>query len=530
MKKKLTLQQTTSRVIAKSIIIFCIVFFITDKNALCFYNDESALITANDYMSKGKFIEALGLYQEIAALSGDVNNQARALLFIGCTYINFLDQYESAVNLFDKIMIAYPGTHAASDALFNRGMALYESGNYKAARKAFIDYLNHHPEGMRVQSAAVWADRSRSLMNGAKDHIPVISIVSDEETTIRVLIKKHDKNITLASKGKIKVIDKHSGRTLYYGHNPAFFSSSGKHLVFNNRFLKTDTCIVKPDDSVINMDGLRYRGFFKISSEKNGLNAFNIVNIEAYLYGVVPEEMPHSWEKHALMAQAVAARTYALYVKEKRKFEPYDLNATTTCQVYGGYDSETPESNKAVDATRGHVMTYNNDLIIAYYHSNSGGHTEDPANVWNNTSMPYLKGIPDRYSVNIPSSAWKYFISYNTTKKRLGKSGLKTGNIRKVRTSGKSRSGRVVDVLLASNNGVSRMKSNSFRIKIGESKLKSTNFRVVNHPDGILFTGKGYGHGVGMSQWGARKMAQEGSSYLDILNFYYQNIKIRNLF
>ena len=120
------------------------------------------------------------------------------------------------------------------------------------------------------------------------------------------------------------------------------------------------------------------------------------MGIEKYLYGVVPREMPDSWAEQALMAQAVAARTYALYVKEKSVHPDYDLEATTASQVYGGIRAESQRSTRAVNATRGQVMTHDGKLIVAYFHSDSGGHTEDPSNVWNTDTIPYLCGVPER--------------------------------------------------------------------------------------------------------------------------------------
>ena len=508
------------------VFVISIVLFCTEENGLCSYNDEFAFIKANNYLSRGKFVEALGMYQEVAILSANINTRARALLFLGYTYVHFLNQYETSVNQFNNIIVKYPDTPAASDALLNKGMVLYDRGNYKKAHKTFIEYINNYPEGMRKQSAAIWADRSRALMNGARDHMPRLT---PEDTMMRVLVRKNAGHVTFASKGKITVVDEKSGDTLYSGEKPVYFSKKGSFLTMNRRKIGTNSCIIKPHDSLLLLDGRRYRGFFKLAGARKGFNAVNIIQIEDYLYGVVPKEMPASWEKQALMAQSVAARTYALYVKGNRRLEPYDLDATTMSQVYGGYNSETPESNKAVDQTCGQIMTHNDELIIAYYHSNSGGHTEDPGNVWE-TDILCPRGIPDTYSARASRTDWNYFLSYRNAEKLLGKRGLKTGRIKRVQTSGKSRSGRALDVLITSNTGVSRLSGNNFRIKIGESKLKSTNFNMINHPDGILFKGKGYGHGVGMSQWGARRMAKEGSGYHDILKFYYQNIKIRDLF
>ncbi|MBA3017347.1 MAG: SpoIID/LytB domain-containing protein, partial [Desulfobacteraceae bacterium] len=183
------------------------------------------------------------------------------------------------------------------------------------------------------------------------------------------------------------------------------------------------------------------------------------------------------------------------------------------------------ESNLAVDETRGQVITYDGKLIVAYFHSSSGGHTEDSKNVWS-ADLPYLKGIPDSFSANIPNGEWRFFVSYNDMQNCLNKYGLNIGQISGLSAGGKSRSGRLLGVRVIAKNETTELKSNNFRIKVGATELKSTLLKITPNHDGILFTGKGYGHGVGMSQWGANMMAQKGFDYQDILKHYYQSVKI----
>ncbi|MEE8552831.1 MAG: SpoIID/LytB domain-containing protein [Desulfobacterales bacterium] len=269
----------------------------------------------------------------------------------------------------------------------------------------------------------------------------------------------------------------------------------------------------------------RYRGTFTISSGPRGLEVVNHVPVEQYLYGVVPKEMSNKWDQEALMAQAVASRTYALYIKEKSSEKPFDVKATTASQVYGGYDAEARASNSAVDATRGQVMIYNGRLIIAYFHADSGGHTEDAKNVWN-VNIPYLQGISDRFSKNRPGGEWVHFLSFDAVGNQLNRYGLDLGWIRTLKPAGNSRSGRTLQMMVVSDKGTFVFTSNNFRIKIGETKLKSTLFQIKPYRNGIIAKGNGYGHGVGMSQWGANRMARAGFSYRDILKYYYRGIRI----
>jgi len=225
------------------------------------------------------------------------------------------------------------------------------------------------------------------------------------------------------------------------------------------------------------------------------------------------------------MAQAVAARTYALYIQSKSKDKPYDVVSTTSSQVYGGYNAEAPRSTSAVDRTRGQVITHKGKLIVAYFHSSSGGHTEDAKNVWS-ADMPYLKGTPDRFSEHNPGSTWDCMVRYEDLSDRLNRYGLDVGNVRTLEKIGETRSGRALKFRVISDKGSYELGSNAFRMKVGATTLKSTLVGIEIDGSGIRIKGKGYGHGVGMSQWGARQMAAEGFGYQDILKHYYRDVDI----
>jgi len=490
------------------IFVCCTVILCTQKPALCAFNDQLSIEKAQSLLNQGKYFEALGKYQEIATYSENENTKASALFFIGRTYSLYLDQYDTALKQFYKILKKYPDSQAASDALFSSGMVFFEQKKYEKAYKAFALYLKKYPNGIRMQSAEVWADTSKSMMGKPKTSKPPPSQkLSITNLTVRVLVEKTTDKITIESERNITVETVFSRKLLYSGTGPVILSKTGTNLVINGKKTDASDCRIKTDDKIIKLNKSRYRGYFTITAESYALLAVNHINIEKYLYGVVPREMPSSWSRNALMAQAVAARTYALHIKEKSKDKPYDVVATVSSQVYGGYDGEKSESNAAVDATTGQVMTYNDKLIVAYFHSNSGGYTESPQNVWT-AEVPYLEGVPDKYCNNTPGKNWEYFLSYKEARSKLSNSGITTGNISKLQVDGKSESGRALKIKVVNDKGVSTLSSNNFRIKIGGTKIKSTHFQTIPNSSGVLFKGKGYGHGVGMSQWGAYEMAK----------------------
>lgn len=311
----------------------------------------------------------------------------------------------------------------------------------------------------------------------------------------------------------------------YSGWGPIVLTEKNNEIMINGRNTGSRVCKIQSDSTAITANGSQFRGFFTIHAKLHNLYTINHVNLEEYLYGVIPEEMPTRWDKQALMAQAVAARTYALCMKTKNSHEEYDIKSTTAAQVYGGYSAENIRTTKAVNNTRGQVMTHNGRLIIAYFHSNSGGHTEDPVNVWN-VKIPYLQGVPDNFSTSAPGNAWEFFLSYKGIKNSLNKNGMKIGPIKHLQIAEKSPSGRNRKIRIVTDKGVVNISGNMFRASMGEAKIKSTMFTVTPYSKGIIFKGRGFGHGVGMSQWGARKMAMKGVNYKDILKYYYQDIRI----
>ncbi len=512
----------------KFFLIFLISSFAVQKTAICANSDNGFFSKANNMLNQGKYLEAVGIYQEIAEFSTDPDVKAKALFFIGRTYSLYLDQYPAAVKQFDLIIKNFPDTHVASDAMFNSGMVFFEQGNHKEAYNYFSRYLKNYPNGRHFQTAAVWADSSKTLIKSDKVKPPSTIKPKILNESVRVLLKKDVAKVTLNAGKNITLLNPYSGKRIYQGKGPVILSKKNGYLSINSQASKIRTCEVKSNSATITLEKKPYRGVFLIFIEKDRLNVVNKVQIEHYLLGVVPKEMPPSWEKQALMAQAVASRTYAMYVREKSKDKQYDIEATTLSQVYGGYIAESPKSSIAINETSGQVMTYDDKFIVAYFHSNSGGHTESPKNVWK-ADIPYLRAVPDKFSKNIPGSNWEYFLSYEDTCENLERDGFFLGNIHKLKTLGRSSSGRILKVIISSEKGTYKMSSNNFRITVGGCKIKSTLFNAFSYPDGIFFQGKGFGHGVGMSQWGARRMAQKGANYKEILKRYYQNIEIAQL-
>ncbi|MDF9408688.1 SpoIID/LytB domain-containing protein [Pelotomaculum isophthalicicum JI] len=278
----------------------------------------------------------------------------------------------------------------------------------------------------------------------------------------------------------------------------------------------------------------RYRGNIEFRVESGGLVAINELNIEDYLRGVVPAEMPSSWPAEALKAQAVVARNYALQKVEATSGSSYNLTNDQFSQVYSGYDAEVSATDKAIEETRGVVMLNRGNLISAFFHSSSGGYTENSEDVWYN-ALPYIKYKVDPYDKNNLHYNWQVNYTAAQLLEVFKSAGYKFKNITGIDTA-YTASGARVKKLTVSGVGTDGKplraeiaNADNVRIALG---LKSALFTLKKVYDkdknltGVNITGSGWGHGLGLSQWGANGMAKQGYKYQDILKYYYSEINI----
>ena len=316
----------------------------------------------------------------------------------------------------------------------------------------------------------------------------------------------------------------------------------GGHLVTGK------AAIILPDDPhIFNLNGDNYRGKLKliINPDGSSFDAVNLVPLEPYLASVVGAEMPNYWEPAALAAQAIAARTYCLYIKKhfgsKRS---WDVRKTQANQVYLGVVAESNQTWNAVYRTYGQVLVCkhpagNEDIFPTYYSSTCGGHTENSEHVFGDSFGP-LVGIPCPYCKEVAKPSFFFWpmaqfdkatVTTNLSRrysslKRLGK----ITNIIPVKQSNYGKFSRLTLVKLLGSTGKSdSLRAEDLRLTIDPTgnKIKSTICKIINMGDKWAFlSGRGYGHGVGMCQCGAQAMAREGKTARRILSYYYPGSKI----
>jgi len=489
------------------------------------YNSNQAMKDADAFLRTGQYLEAVGIYQDISDHSPDPEMKAKAALRVGDIYSSFLNNSEKALERYGVVIKKYEGSIHAANAHFNSGMILYDKNRYKEALNEFKIYVKRYPHSERRDAAEFMIERCLRPPPATKEKKPPFKKAKEEN--VRVLVATGVQAINVDSTAIFEVQDDY-GEKISGKVRSAVLTISGGKIRLDGKNLSRDRLVIVPlGGKWLNLNGTPYRGELRIAkSDRGDMDVINVLDVEAYLYGVVPKEMSPQWYLEALKAQAIAARTYALYQKEKSKDKNYDVNATTASQVYGGAGVESPMSNQAVDETEGKVLLYDGELALTYFHANSGGMTEEARRVWS-VDVPYLKAVRDDYSVKAPGCLWKLSLNVDKIRAALNRNGLDVGQIERVIPVDISPSGRVTKIKIFHGGKESVLTGNDFRLKTDPTQVKSTLFTITNEGDEIRLEGRGSGHGVGMSQWGAYIMAREGFSCGDILKHYYCGVEIR---
>lgn len=288
-----------------------------------------------------------------------------------------------------------------------------------------------------------------------------------------------------------------------------------------------------------NTEEYDYKQYGIIKLLHKNTNEVEEVPIDTYLCNVVSAEMPVDYEKEALKAQAIVARTYTIYKIQNKKHENADIcDDSSCCQAWvsketrlSRWDEDKRESNwqkieECVNETKGKIITYEGKPINAFFHANSGGKTEIPVNVWGGTGYPYLQVVEtageegyDQYESEVSLTKEELIDKLETKYSDIS---IDFNNQDDIKILEYTNSGRVKTVKFGNHN----LSGVEARTLLG---LRSTNFEISRDGDNIKFTVKGYGHGVGMSQTGADSLAKEGKNCFDIINHFYIGVQITDV-
>jgi stage II sporulation protein D len=376
---------------------------------------------------------------------------------------------------------------------------------------------------------------------------------------VRVLLQENSDQATFSASGAFAVECLTKGeQTVYYSTRPVKVKNTNWRLVVENQNgvviqdqVDEVNIIPRGTDNRVQLNDKKYRGIVKILPYGQNIRAVNIVYMEDYLRGVVPPEIGKrvDGEIEAVKAQAVAARTYAMSHLRQYEGEPYDMKASIMDQVYEGGDVENRLINRAIDATVGHVVTYHDKLINAYYHSTCGGMTDNISHVWDRREIPYLRAVEDGNACSWSKYfRWQEVFTEPQLRGRVEQylasdrgRDLRIGRIRDVKIAARSPGGRASRLLVHTESDVYKFQKDRIRWVIGRTSnpdliLPSDRFEVVIDRDNrgnietVTFKGKGYGHGVGMCQCGAIGLSRTGWAFDRILEHYYTGVEVRKLY
>jgi stage II sporulation protein D len=272
----------------------------------------------------------------------------------------------------------------------------------------------------------------------------------------------------------------------------------------------------------------RLPGRVRISAKDGGVRVVAVVPLEEYVEAVLSREAPPSFHPEALSALAVAVRTYTLIAIAAPRDPDYDLVAGVDDQVFEGVENIAMIFRDAAEATRGEVLYYRNGLARTVYHSTCGGRTESAAAAWG-TDFPYLRSVWCDDCRESPAWRWEYRMSQAEGKRVVLALGVRAGGDLGMEITARTPMGRASRVRLTSAGTVREVKASSFRRAAGYTRVKSLWMEIAPSVDGWKFTGKGYGHGVGLCQWGANGKAKRGMGYREILARYYLNTHVASL-
>jgi len=374
--------------------------------------------------------------------------------------------------------------------------------------------------------------------------------VEDNSSIIRVLLDEKQDSFTYIAEEPVILKDELRTLIIISDGDKIQFKAEGnkvKSVAADKEYSGKFFQIISDDKRTVNLNDKNYKGSLRIVSKNNKIQIINTVAIEEYLKGVVPSEMPvgkGTDNYEALRAFSICARTYAF--KKLNSLNNFDIYNDVRDQVYGGEGSERTLSNKAIRDSRGLILTYDNEPAITFYHSTCGGFTEDASNVFSIKNAPYLQSIKDGdeplCSIS-PKFAWTEFYSADEFIQRLRAAGLITGFAWKLDTINvvsRFKSGRVNELRITLKDDENQLKTvkiygnnirNIIRTSDNKSILNSTLFDIrKGENDNVTIIGRGYGHGVGLCQFGAINLSRMGKDFVYILSHYYPGTKIKRYY
>jgi stage II sporulation protein D len=352
-----------------------------------------------------------------------------------------------------------------------------------------------------------------------------------EPVYVRVAIIQDASSVRVKIKGFFEVRGGQASNIIYKGNSINTTATAyNKGVLLGDIKSDSDKLFIKCEDArEIYINNRLFRGNIQLVKTGNSkLLVVNHIQMQDYIKGILYNEISHYWPVEALKAQAIVSRTFALYQMQESRSKNFDVTSDIYSQVYGGKFSERYRTSKAVDDTNGQVLFYKGKIFPAYFHATCGGVTEDAFVLWNIDLVP-LKGGVCGFCKESPHYIWHGDISLKEMQDKLNQAGFKVGSISNILIDGRNKSGRITNIKIISGDTQKNIPPKDFRIALGPNFIKSLNFNVSVAGWDAVFEGIGWGHGIGLCQWGAYFMAKRGDSAEKILKHYYPGAYVKAL-
>jgi len=343
---------------------------------------------------------------------------------------------------------------------------------------------------------------------------------------IRVALLQGADAVTLSSKGVLTLRDTRSGKTLATARRarPITVRLAGRGLNLAGTTYAVRSLRVTGSSNEISFNGKTYPGSLRILRQERGLLIVNLVDVDAYLKAVVSSEMLPTWPQEALKAQAVVSRSFVFHHALRNRRKDFDISSSS--QVYNP-DKRDARTDNAVDATRKIVIFYRGKLLLPFFCTSCGGFTEYAANVWQSEGR-FPPPVRCPFCRECPDFRWQVRMSFRELRNKLGSAGIPRA--RSIAVHRRSASGgRITALKIECENGDRIVKINRFRMIMGPNVIKSGFFDIKARDGYITFSGRGWGHGVGMCQRGAKILAERGKSFKSISRYYFPGAKIKKM-
>ncbi|MBN2379071.1 SpoIID/LytB domain-containing protein [candidate division WOR-3 bacterium] len=360
----------------------------------------------------------------------------------------------------------------------------------------------------------------------------------DREPVVKVLVAENVTEVRVSANGS-HTVSSSGGSTPIVGPGSwEINNKGGLSVAFNTTEYLTNASLplkVAPDEhTTLTLNDKAYRGWLAVTpGSASGFNVINMLPLEEYLYGVVPREIPCSEDiLAAVEAQAICARSYAIARFGGHRRQGFDVYADTRDQAYGGIAVENKWGTEGVNRTRGLVAFSGEVLLDARYSSTCGGRTANSEDVWS-SAIPYLRSTRDAplfgkpYCAASPYIDWVKEVLKQEFYSVLARSIPSGAKIKSWSLDINPKSKRVVKMIIKSDQGTHEIKGSVLRTAFD---LRSTWFKISEKQDVMVFEGHGWGHGVGMCQYGAMEMARRGKSPKKILKHYYKGVWTARLY